>query len=422
MMNWTSYQREVLSCQTLGKVKYRNMWHTERNLGYGSKGTSEYYDVNIANDVPTTEIRDLILLHEIGHIYYHHLDVDIDKEIINVKHLFETLGKPYKLIRHYGGPCKFLNVAMDIEVNSKVYTYKNLETLNIFFNSFNSHPLTADLYDIEIMDDFRDYYIPLIERLEENKEDSKGDEDDDFDSSDIPIDLDDSDFDEFVKQALEEEGYSLQESDEEVVGEETKEDLIERSFSVNYTETPEVRIYNFLISILKKMSLEYQKDAIKNYNRGTRKNREGILYPSNKRKISKGNRRICFILDVSSSMDISAILKAITSLKGVIRAAAPGSMIVTWDYKLIQEFPIDEIPNEIELGSFTDIARALEWVRNNGFTDCVVYSDFYTEFKPLEVQAELMDRLYAIEVGPNKEKNARLGKFYSCCKELLKLT
>lgn len=415
-MKWTPYQKEILSCQTLGKIIYRKMWLSERKLGYGNKGTSEYYEVNIASDVPTLEIKDLILLHEVGHIYFHHLDIDITEEIKNIKYLFDKLNKPFSLIRKYGGPCRFINLAMDLEINSKVYTLKNLNTLNNFFSTFNSCPFTIDHYNLELEDNFRDYYIPLIQRLEEDLEEEN------LDSQDVPFDLNPSSFeDSDIQEEVEQEAYEFKESKEkeDMIG--SMEEILEENL-LQYKESPEISIYNFLSKILKKMTLEYQRDALKNYNRGTRKNENGILYSSKRRKVAKGKRKICFILDVSPSMNVIPILNALTSLRGLVTSAAPGSEVFTWDINLIQRFNLNEMPEEIKLGDGTNIAPALTWAKKEGFTDCILYSDFMTPLYSLEASIKELDNVYAINVNSTSKKDKLLQKVFLHCKELLNLT
>lgn len=415
-MKWTPYQKEILSCQTLGKIIYRNMWFTERRLGYGNKGTSEHYNVNIAKDVPTQEICDLILLHEVGHIYFNHLDIDINKEIEDIKILFDKLGKPFSLIDKYGGPCKFINLAMDLEVNSKVYTLKNLNTLDNFFKTFGGYPLTIDHYNLDLEDTFRDYYIPLIQRLEEDFIEENPD------SKDVPFNLDPSSFtnpeilEEITKENYEFKESNAKEESQGIIGE-----IIEEC-NLQYKEKPQITVFNFLSRILKKMTLEYQRDALKNYNRGTRRNENNILYPSKRRKIIKGKRKICFILDVSPSMDPLPILNALTSLRGLIIAAAPGSEVVTWDTDLVQRFSLNAIPDEIRLGQGTDIAPSLTWAKREGFTDCIIYSDLITPLNPLELSVQEIDNLYIINVNSEPKKDKLLQKLFLHCKEYLNLT
>ena len=441
-MNWTTTQKEALKFKGLGKVIYKNMYQSLGQLGYGNKGTNTKYNVVIAKDAPSKDVRDIVTLHEVGHIVFRHLDVDIKQEFKCIKGLCDKFGKSYDLLQTYGGPMNFINIAMDLEVNSKLLTLGNIKTMK----AANFPPCTPEGYGIDTLDTFRDYYIALIEKLDpsnkdqqensdqssnQNQQGSQGQPDQqgqpDSQPSDLPslFNSGNSSISELEKQIFGEE-YGDNKSAETI---ETEEDeAISESPSLlagdgESNELTEVviaterRIADFIKASIRRPEKEYTNDILKLHNRGTRVNKQGILYSSTRRKNTQ-KPKFCFILDVSGSMNIEPIMKALGTLGHFFKDASKNSEIFAWDTKLIDRFPVDRIAESVRCGGGTDMASAVEFAKKEGFTDCVVYSDFYTDLEKLDGASKGIG-VHSICVDSSDSNPLKDSEFYAKHKHCL---
>lgn len=167
MVKYTDYQKKVLRELGLCKVNRRKMYADMGQLGYCSKGGIKY-DVNIASDAPE-DVTDVVLLHELGHIFYGHVDlVDQKKEFQDIEQLCKDLGRDFKALMYvYNGPHDFLNICMDLQINSTILTHGNIEIMK----NFGFGLCTPESFNIDLQDayngrekgSFRSYYKPLIE-------------------------------------------------------------------------------------------------------------------------------------------------------------------------------------------------------------------------------------------------------------------
>ena len=413
-MKWTPKQREILSIKDLCDVVYSNMWQSKGSLGYSFKGF-RHYGVRVAKDLPS-EARAAVLIHEVAHAYLGHLDrVDQKKEIQDIKKIFDELDIPFARILLYGGPMSFLNICMDLEINTSILTLKNVQDLCKI-----AQICTPDLYGIPVLDSFRDYYRPMIERLKNISSDppnkkgipvpgSKGSEpfklpNSEKDLADKLSPLFDDELDSEIRDALSEEDYVSGNEKEQNQDLDREEEIYTPAEAADMEEdggdikgygkshgiagfhveedSPEKIIQKFLSTIVKH-DLQYSQDAIRHYNRNTRNNSEGFLYTSRKRKNATAPQRLAILVDVSGSMDTSQVLKAIGTFKNSSSLIAGGSKLITWDTKKVDEYLISEIPKTVDLGDGTDIGRGLRYVANQGFEDIVIYSDFETPLETL---------------------------------------
>lgn len=167
-MFYTDFQKEAMRYVGLAKVHYKNMWKKNHALGYVTPG-SPYDNIYIAKDCDDDKVKKITLLHECGHIKYNHTSVNMRKEFKYVKALFKKLNKPYSMISTYGGPMGFCNIAMDLEVNSKLLTLANTK----YMEKIGFKLCTPEGFDLEVMESYRDYYIPLIEKIPEMDDEMK---------------------------------------------------------------------------------------------------------------------------------------------------------------------------------------------------------------------------------------------------------
>ena len=175
-MVFTKNQKTAFRLLAMTKLIKRPMWIPEHMLGYCSRDKRNY-KINVADDTGSDGVFWSVLIHELGHIYYNHMDIDNPKELKDVKNLCNSLGYNYSAIMlYYGGPMSFLNIAMDLECNTKLMTKENNDYLNAFLQKElgpDTKICTPDVYETVEMDTFRDYYVPLVEYFKKHENEMK---------------------------------------------------------------------------------------------------------------------------------------------------------------------------------------------------------------------------------------------------------
>ena len=460
-MKLTRTQKKAMKELALCKVVRRKMWRTEKQLGYtNTSANRRYYDINIANDTGSREVEDIVLLHEIGHCYFGHNDLDIREELLLVKSMCDGAGLPFSATLLYGGPMRFLNIAMDLEINSKLLTVGNIKAMK----KFGFELCTPEGFQIDTGESYRSYYMPLLEKArafmdkmssgsgEGEGEEGDGDGDTEKDEGKsgggkskgkgngkgnnagdkIPGIKNDTGDDlssdspltgiEEIDDALLKEGYiggdikakdKSNKSDTSTVKEKEKEieEAEESNSSKNrdignskaFTSTITIEAENtpkeiekFLRSIIGN-AYDFLMDPMRLWNRGSRDRSSGVIYNSLKQAPQRKRKKLGILVDISGSMDISTIQNAAQSLKDCAPVLDKGSKFVTWNTDLGQEFPILDIPEQIRVGGGTDMVAGINYLVKQGFTDIVVYSDFETS--NLETVDPKGYRLYSIVVG-----------------------
>ncbi len=463
-MKLTSTQKKAMKELALCKVVRRKMWRTEKQLGYtNTSANKRYYDINIANDTGSREVEDIVLLHEIGHCYFGHNDLDIKEELLLVKSMCDGAGLPFSATLLYGGPMRFLNIAMDLEINSKLLTVGNIKAMK----KFGFELCTPEGFQIETGESYRSYYMPLLEKARafmnkspsgsgdgEEEEDGDGEGNGDKeqskgksgsgktkgkgkgkgdDTSDkIPGTRNDTGDDlssdspltgiEEIDDALLKEGYiggdvkakdKSNKSDTSTVKDKEKEieeaeegessgkknignsSAFTSSIVIEAENTPK-EIEKFLRSIIGN-SYDFSMDPMRLWNRGSRDRSSGVIYNSLKQAPQRKRKKLGILVDISGSMNITNIKAAAQSLKDCSKILDKGSMFVTWNTDLGQQFPILNIPDQIRVGGGTDMVAGINYLVKQGFTDIVVYSDFETY--GLETVNPKNYRLYSIVVN-----------------------
>ena len=478
-MKLTRTQKKAMKELALCKVVRRKMWRTEKQLGYtNTSANKRYYDINIANDTGSREVEDIVLLHEIGHCYFGHNDLDIKEELLLVKSMCDGAGLPFSATLLYGGPMRFLNIAMDLEINSKLLTVGNIKAMK----KFGFELCTPEGFQIETGESYRSYYMPLLEKArafmnnspsgsgdgeEEEDGDGGGDGDkkndkgksgsgknkgkgsgkkDDADGK-IPGTRNDTGDDlssdspltgiEEIDDALLKEGYiggdvkakdksnksdtsTVKEKEKEI--EEAEEGEANSSGKKNignssaFTSTVIIEAENtpkeiekFLRSIIGN-SYDFSMDPMRLWNRGSRDRSSGVIYNSLKQAPQRKRKKLGILVDISGSMNITNIKAAAQSLKDCSKILDKGSMFVTWNTDLGQQFPIMSIPDQIKIGGGTDMVAGINYLVKQGFTDIVVYSDFETY--GLETVDPKGYRLYSIVVNDSSITGDKAFKAY----------
>ena len=466
-MKLTKTQKTAMKELALCKVVRRKMWRSSKQLGYTSPSIDKrYYDINIANDTGSSEVEDIVLLHEIGHCYFGHNDLDIKEELLLVKSMCDGEGIPFSTTMLYGGPMRFLNIAMDLEINSKLLTVGNIKAIK----KFGFELCTPEGLGVETGESYRSYYLPLLRRVKDelpdpsnngseksDKQDKKqngsgngsgsgsgaprNDTGDDL-SSDCPL----TGIDE-IDDALLKEGYiggdikakdKSNQTGSSTVGDKQK-DIEQKEaakadgssktgsgagnsrdtsgFTYTVAENTPKEIERFLRSIIR-TSYSFTQDPMRLWNRGSRDRSSGVIYNSLKQEPQRNKKKLGILVDISGSMNISTIQNAAQSLKDCSKYLDKNSKFVTWNTNLSEEFPITNIPNKINVGGGTDMVEGIKYLVNKGFTDIVVYSDFETS--NLDKVDPKGYNLYALVVSsPYVSSNSELQKYLKKNKKVL---
>lgn len=482
MIKTTHLQKKCLRDLAVCKVKYKNIWRTRHELGYTVRN-NRHYDIVVAGDTGRWDVSDIVLIHEVGHVWLGHCDVKILEELRDIKKRLEDKGLSFKSLRYYGGPRHFINICVDLEVNSSILTKGNIQAMK----DFGVESVTLDSMEVELAKDFRGYYDQLIDKLKDYIE-----------KNNLPVDaedqtktmpgigadgvgrslqdlMDDSDIQEAINEALIEQeildelekepyktgntkesltrNYSATESSVEDEEADMGMDDSERDKSTEEKKkeqanisskkgikgigkTPEtsaeIEVYDndvktikrFLASIIHS-TLSYQHDAMKHYNRGTRYNTDGIFYNSIRRKVDRKRKKLGILIDVSGSMDTGSIVGAVSSLKTSLNVVDPASELVTWNTHLSERYKITQIPEKVRIGGGTDIAAGLGYLAENRFTDIVIYSDFETDLTDLNQVRESFPtvKIYSIVVGGSyvSSYDKKWESFVQGCTRIIKV-
>lgn len=418
----TNLQKKALRQLAMSKVIDRPMWIPEHMLGY-CRRNNRNYEINLADDTGSLDVYTSILIHEIGHIYYGHMDINNLEEIKRIKELCKQKGYDFvSTMIFFRGPMRFLNIAMDLEVNTKLLEQENFDAI---YNELGVNAVSRDAYDIPYdapCDTFRDYYEYLFKYVKDNPDQmpeviimndiplngGSGDDSDNLSDSSQQSGTGDSEIDDLLKN-----DEAAQNKDSETPG---KESNVMRQIEKNNkgvgnsgdaSDNVDVKgdsaedIKKFIQDIISEKRLpSYQHDSLKHHNRRTRPS-TGILYDSKRRKPAtiKHNKKLLICIDISGSMDTADIRTAISSLQDIFRSIHPDSKVVTCNTSIDAEFPITRLPSYISTGGGTDMSAGIKYAVENGFTDVLIYSDFDTSISEMIDSIEKNLNLYAIVVG-----------------------
>lgn len=424
----TNLQKKALRQLAMSKVVDRPMWIPEHMLGY-CRRNNRNYEINLADDTGSLDTYTSVLIHEIGHIYYGHMDVNNIKEIKRVKELCKQKGYDFaSTMIFYGGPMSFLNIAMDLEINTKLLEQENFDAI---YNNLGVNIVSRDAYDIPYdapCDTFRDYYEYLFKYVKDNPDQmpdvivmndipfnggSGVDGDDQTGSSQQQSGTGDSEIDDLLKN-----DEAAQNKDSKEPGKSSNvAQQIEKnnksnkprgagksgntSDNITIEGNSAEDIKKFIQDIISEKRLPtYQHDSLKHYNRRTRPS-TGILYDSKRRKPAtiKHSKKLLICIDISGSMDTVDIRTAISSLQDIFRSIHPDSKVVTCNTQIDAEYPITKLPSYISTGGGTDMSAGIKYATKNGFTDVLIYSDFDTSISEMIQSIGKNMNLYAIAVG-----------------------
>ena len=412
-MTYTEFQKESMKYVSLARVHYRDMWKTKGEIGYVQHGSPSDH-IYIARDIDDACIRKIALLHECGHVMYNHTSVNSREESEFIREVFERKGKPFSLVSVYGGVHNFLNICMDLEVNSKLLTIGNTR----YMVSHGFEICTPESFDVEVLDGFRDYYEPLIEKIPDDNEESEkmkqsisrmlenmmkdisesqgeGNGNGKESSSSEGEDKEDEGNPSMsVGEILEEEESSNNEGEDgtdEMEGSSSsssaagcgKDSLSGSTGIYDIRKNCSSVIASFLGKIVRP-SMIYRPDSMRHSNRGSRENSGNLMYSSIRRRNRTDRKRMVIILDVSGSMDVTSVITALGSIRSSLGYISEESSVLVWNTSKMAEFPVGKIPLDIPKGGGTDMAAALQYAVEDMKADIVcMYSDFCTPIEPM---------------------------------------
>lgn len=461
----------VLGYLRASKVTYREMFQAENQLGYCSKGIGAY-KVTIANDAPNQAVKDAVLLHECGHLFYHHVDRNLKEDVPMIEDICKANGKTLNCLQYYGGLANFINVAEDCQINECILSVEDIQALN----DIGFKPCTPSAYgfgDIVMEDGFltdmgyQMCYEPLIKAIPddfENQMDEMAKALQDM-LQDMPEGLGGGEglSDEAKNEARKnpyKSGNSQAASGKangSEVGTETVGEIMQRGETakdkgeigdqssrqggngqgIGHSDgntvvkegTADKEIQKMLKGIIG-TNIEARLDSSYYQMRGLRRNPDGLLYSKVRTRREDKPVKLGILVDVSGSMRAEAVAKAVVSVRDIAKRLKKGSKIVFWDTHYCGETDLREIPakaDEIKVpsGGGTDLGPGLmELVKEKDFTDIVLYSDF--QDSGLDHYASQIPgniKLYGIQYGGNYDEKTKLPTEYGTaefCKRLKK--
>ena len=109
-----------------------------------------------------------VLLHEVGHILYKHMEADMKKDFEEVVDIAYRVGYTDKMIQtlqlQFG---MFENICMDLEVNSKILTVGDVIKINQYIKEAygKGQICIPSNYKCDVRDKYKDYYEPVLEYM-----------------------------------------------------------------------------------------------------------------------------------------------------------------------------------------------------------------------------------------------------------------
>ena len=500
-MYLTSEQIHLIS-DTYGiKVRYSSIWKKMHQIGFCYKDHDGYH-VKVDKKL-SKEARKIVLIHELGHIELEHLKINEYKEKATVDDIIAKVGAPKDLINRKlnGGFHEFINICIDLEVNSKFLTFENYEVMRNETKTVNGEEvklgvLNIEDWDMEYQSDFRGYYEPVILRLmneedcamskamdtlkdwaksmqesadrgqgegqmisdselrisissNESKPGQRGQQSSNSTSGGLGVKSDKGGFSpkssesnkrntprnsrkeytEESEDAKDFEDYNEDSEPESTVGQEFRENIDNQNRtqhsgygtaysnnSFELTNKNSIKMKEFLTSLISRQNTRLL-DSIKLYNRGIRRNPQGLLYTSTRTKRNTNQMKLGILIDVSGSMDIDEVSAAINSLGELKLSLHPQSKVVLWSTDLNQEWLItDKFPIHPNQGGGTDMLKGIQYLLKDRFTDIVVYSDWETPYMNNIIKLAKANNIYSIFVGT--DMNDKYNKEF--CRELKK--
>lgn len=322
-----------------------------------------------------------ILLHEVGHIYFKHSSLAIYYELLKFLKEYYTEVEPTPVPEADATKAfhKLANVAGDLEINSKLYTPEEFQHLCYLLSkqtnriNIGCHP---DLMDFPRQLTAKEYIELLVKEMKDKEQSPEK-------------------YIEKITAIL--EATSCNETEASAVDyEEVRDSVVKititemaeffregggRSDVSNREEKlldiiPSKEIVELVNSLFaREYRLELHKDTLYNYNRG----KVAYTLPRYKNSLKSALKNICFVVDVSPSMDLDWIKQFIKAV--VDRTTLLNHRIITFASDVILDAPISSVRKSFDVDYGTDLVPPLERLCNENIskhTKVIVVSDFDT--------------------------------------------
>lgn len=392
----TADQKLIIDiCQNLYQITETtdsDKCEAHKSVGVTERKDKRIYDIYY-HDKLTAQEREVIRIHEYGHAYYHHLELNLQKEYDYVCKLVWKLRKKVMSAEdiHY-----IINVAMDIQINSSLLTFKDIRTIR------NYGAITASMYDVEGGLNFREYYEVIISQLKfksdesEDKSESKidrkgsniiltGSESIDDTNTDLIIDIN-SEGDGVGDDQYKDEVDSIKAiqlnppkgGGKDVGGDESPifmpsqgagqgfDDAMHELKLHKVEDTDEDRIRKLIESIPgDRANYSFKLDSLRTFNRKTRST-QNLMYSS----VKRGRRprqlpKLGVVVDVSGSMSEHIVRKVFSTLKSLQHLFDKESVVVTWNTSRRGEWKISDLPNKIYSSGGTDLNASIKYCKDH---------------------------------------------------------
>lgn len=463
-MYLTNEQRALIEDTSGITVSHESLMEEQGVLGLCYKDKKTGYHVLIDNSIPSEEEKKVVLIHELGHIELRHLQINQFREKVKVDRLIKEMNLPKDIIckKLPQGFHSFMNICLDLEVNSKFLTFEDFDIMNERGHRLLS--IDNESMNFAYQDSFEGYYEPVLEWLKKKEDsvidvnleeimdwiksmrmsgnpvltdkqamnpdlvivfsgdsDSQDSEGQSEDSNTLIVKQSDETDDSNSEEGVPADSSSGEDSDEEKKGETCqvkdmfKEELEsqeneKRSYGSSYvkqkltlTNTTSKKLKDFLVSLISRQNLR-RPDSMKLYNRGIRRNPQGLIYTSTRTKRDRRQMKLGILIDVSGSMGIEEMSAAINALGEIVQTLHPESKVVLWSTRLNQEWKLSNgIPDELNSGGGTDLLPGVQYLLDDNFSDIVIYSDWETAGLHKIIELASTNNFYGIFVSPHED-------------------
>lgn len=365
-----------------------------------------------------TEVGRIVFIHEMGHLYYEHVNNDykLDEEFV-LNRYFELFpeSKGVKTLSHKGVRL-IINMAMDAQINSSLLTREQIDHMKS--NGYDIIDIESEGLPLGL--DWKEYVDHFLNKAEESYDgsaasSSKGEQGQGegqgsdssgfskWDSQSIDVgDLMDGK-DKSEKQSIG-NGDGTPDGEDGITEDNTKEgdkdDSTSRGGSDRGSGTggsQEIEIINSSESLTKliqqlfpkRSSMDYYIDSMRHHNRGSRSNPYGILYSSVKRKRLTTRNDIVIIVDTSGSMRTELVQSIIDSIAQLpTDCKSENSKVLLVHSKCYAVYSIKDIKGfhsmTIESGG-TDLDEGVDYIIDSHLkcNRCLIISDMGTPIEPL---------------------------------------
>lgn len=423
MVNLTPKQRNLIMSQVLVEYIDEVKEGFQGAPAYSRRG-EDSWEVYVSKDY-SEDAREILKIHELAHIKLGHLNLSEYENVVNytLRCMDRDGIDKRKVILKYGGLGSMINIAADLEVNSKYLTEENIKFMTdnglppVMFNS-TVKGLVVNLEN-GTFEGYRETYYGYVEDLirlanldipdvDEMIEKMKGGAKD-MNLPEIPTDGNslptgsrvkiNTDGSVEIKTPKEgdqegEKGEGKEENPDSSaqVEEETDSfnteygaDSSDPTFGQKVEKSPSDKLIDFIKKNITVVSdRRFVSDSMVLYNRGKC---SGSEIRTGVKRIHRRIRpkKVAFLIDVSGSMSCKLIQTACSSLNELINTLNPDSEVVFWNSAERKRVKLSKFSNCSVCNSSggTDMGKGLRRLSKEGFDVILTYSDYQTDLEPM---------------------------------------